>query len=135
MFNVGATPRSAPTVIVILRDGVLQARMFECLSDADARCAADGTFAKWKEYGLWSSVRRIREGFENDPAERARLLPNLAAVPTVAEPAAAYPPRPPAAVILVPAPTLAVVTPAAAQPPPAPVTVVATPVGAEYAYS
>ena len=102
MFNVGATPRSAPTVIVILRDGVLQARMFECLSDADARWSvnwlyaavmylqrADGTFAKWKEYGLWSSVRRIREGFENDPAERARLLPNLAAVPTVAGPSAA----------------------------------------------
>ncbi|KAH8069806.1 hypothetical protein JL721_5698 [Aureococcus anophagefferens] len=65
MFNVGATPRSAPTVIVILRDGVLQARMFECLSDADARWSvnwlyaavmylqrADRTFAKWKDRPL-----------------------------------------------------------------------------------
>ena len=125
MFTFGATPRSAPAVIVIIRENALQARQFECLADADAVWStvflfpgvlflqrADGEFVAWKEYGLWSSVGRIKAEW-SDPFTRRRLLPALAAVPAVAQQAAAGPFRAPAAaavhVVVVPPPPPAAV--------------------------
>lgn len=93
------TPPSAPCVIAYLNDdNILEARQFASMVDADAKwfCSffhpmvyflqrPDGSFARWREYGLPWSVERIARDFEN-PEIRHRLLPNLSSVPTVATP-------------------------------------------------